>query len=298
MKTKLFFLAAFLLSLSLGVRAQVIKSTHAFAVGSPEGVTIQWDAFGDDEITGCYVYKRLTEYSPLQLITTEILVSDDAFFSYVDEGEFDSIRPPLYEIHAVSNSENIKINDCFGFKSIDFEVLEANRIQFGLTPWNQDVCCENVQVFLNEIFEVDTDYGETFQTTIDLNLLSAGDVLRYTLMYYTGGPYESARVTLSYLNHLTQTLGLGNQKTTPILSQNIPNPFATETTIRFDLKEKSLVLLDIYSIDGRWVESLINKTLMPGIQSFTFSKGNLKPGIYLYRLTTGNEVSVRRMVVN
>lgn len=295
MKTRLFILSALLLS--LGVRAQVTNCTHAFAIGSPDGVTIRWDAIGDDAFAGCNIYKRITQTSPLQLINPEILVSADAFFSYVDEGDFDPISPPLYEIHAVTNSGNAKINECFGFKSIDFLVLDANLIRFSLTPWNRDTCCDYVKVYLNEIFLADADYDEIFQTEINLNVFSSGDVLKYSLIN-DAGIYESAVVSYTYLDQLSETLGLENHNTTNTLSQNSPNPFSTETTIRFDLKEKSLVSLDIYSLDGRRIESLLDNTLMPGLHSYTFSKGNLKPGVYLYRLTTGKEVSVRRMIVN
>lgn len=295
MKTKLFILAAFIFS--LGAQSQVINSTHAFAIGTTEGVTIKWNAFDDETITGCMLYKRITQNSPLQLITLEMLVSTDSLFSFLDKGEFDLISPPFYEIHAVNTSGSIKINECFGFNSIDFEVLDANRIRFGLTPWNQDTCCSYAQVYHNEAFLANLDYNETFQTTIDLSTLSPGDVLKFTLINDAGN-YESSLITYSYLNHLSKTLSLGNPKLSDILSQNSPNPFSTETTIRFDLKEKSLVSLNIYSMDGRWIESMINNTLMPGLHSYTFSKGNLKPGTYLYRLTTDKEVGVRKMVVH
>jgi hypothetical protein len=296
MKTKLFFIAALLLS--FGAKAQEISSTHAFAIGSPDGVTIQWDAFGDETITGCAIYKKLTQSSPLQLITPEVLVSTDSLFSYFDAGEFDPIFPPFYEIHVVTNSGSAQINECYGFKSIDFEVLDADRIRFSLTPWNQDTCCSYVKVFQNDIFMVDTDYNDSFQTIIDLSLLAPGDVLQYALMDNEAGEYERSRITYSYLQHLSQTLGINRNNQADVLSQNSPNPFSTETTIRFDLKENSMVSLKVFSIDGRWIETLISKPLMPGLHNFTFSKGNLKPGVYLYRLTSGREASVRRMVIN
>ena len=296
MKTKLFILAAFLLS--LGVRAQVINSTHAFAVGTPESVTIQWDAFGDEAILGCLIYKRLTQFEPLHLLTPVMLTSEDSRYSFTDEGEFDSAFPPEYSIYAINNSDSVLLHEFTGFKSIEFEVLDSTRVNMVLHPWNSEECCASVKIFQNETFMVDAGYDEYFQMIIDMNILPPGDYYKFMLM--SGHPelYARLTVTWAYLNYLSHSLGLEDKPLQHILSQNTPNPFSTETIIRFDLKEKALVSLDVYSLDGRRVESLINNTLMPGLQSFNFSKGNLKPGVYLYRLTTGKEVSVRRMVVN
>lgn len=294
MKTKLFFLAAFLFSIT--AQAQEISSTHAFAIGSPEGVTIQWNAFGDEALTGCTIYKRLTETSAPQLITPEVLVSPDSLFSFIDDGEFDPISPPLYEIHAVTNAGSSQINECYGFKSINFEVLDANRIRFSLAPWNQDTCCSLVKVFLNDIFTTETEYTDSYQTILDLSLLSPGDVFKFTLIN-EAGIYESAEITYSYLKHLSTTLGLNSKELPVIMAQNVPNPFSTETTIRFDLKEKSNVSLDVISMDGLLIKTLLNQSLDKGIHEVIFNKGNLQRGVYIYRLTTKSGVSLKQMVI-
>jgi hypothetical protein len=63
----------------------------------------------------------------------------------------------------------------------------------------------------------------------------------------------------------------------------LPNPVATTATIRFHLAQNSQARLDIYSIDGKLVKTLINQRLYPGDQSFEWNPGNLT-GTYIVKL--------------
>ena len=51
------------------------------------------------------------------------------------------------------------------------------------------------------------------------------------------------------------------------VSQNYPNPFNPVTHIKYDLPEKSDVVLLIYDIMGREVATLINQQQEPGYRS-------------------------------
>ena len=68
------------------------------------------------------------------------------------------------------------------------------------------------------------------------------------------------------------------------LEQNYPNPFNPATTIRFDLPEKSTVVLKVYDLLGREVASLVNGVEQPGILSANWNANNLTSGVYFYRL--------------
>jgi hypothetical protein len=62
-----------------------------------------------------------------------------------------------------------------------------------------------------------------------------------------------------------------------------PNPVTTKATIRFNLDHNSQVRLEIYSIDGKLIQTLINNQLNAGGQSFEWNPGNLT-GSYLVKL--------------
>ena len=71
-----------------------------------------------------------------------------------------------------------------------------------------------------------------------------------------------------------------------VLSQNYPNPFNPVTTIRFEVPESAHVRLDVYSITGQKVATLVNGETPAGMHQVHFDAGQLAGGVYLYRLST------------
>jgi len=56
-------------------------------------------------------------------------------------------------------------------------------------------------------------------------------------------------------------------------------------------------VLDVYSIDGTKVASLVNQVLNSGWHTATFNAANLPTGLYLYRLNTGNQQITKKMML-
>ena len=83
----------------------------------------------------------------------------------------------------------------------------------------------------------------------------------------------------------------------PFLMQNYPNPFNPVTTINYQISETSLVTLKIYDTLGREITTLVNKQLSPGNYSVKFNGSNLPSGLYLYKLTTANYTSTRKLIL-
>ncbi|MCB0730527.1 MAG: T9SS type A sorting domain-containing protein [Ignavibacteriae bacterium] len=82
------------------------------------------------------------------------------------------------------------------------------------------------------------------------------------------------------------------------VDQNYPNPFNPTTTISFGLPEQSVVDLRIYDILGREVASIINnKSLKAGSYNYNFNASNFASGTYIYRLTSGNNVITKKMLL-
>ncbi len=77
------------------------------------------------------------------------------------------------------------------------------------------------------------------------------------------------------------------------LYQNYPNPFNPSTTIRFFLPKQATVSLNVYSVTGRKVKTLIDNESRIGLNSVVwdgkdeFGK-SVATGIYLYSLKTSN----------
>jgi hypothetical protein len=77
-----------------------------------------------------------------------------------------------------------------------------------------------------------------------------------------------------------------------ILSQNFPNPFNPETTIRFGLPQDEHVQLQIIDLLGREVRKLANGDFSAGYHSLVWdgkdNTGNVVPsGVYIYQIVAG-----------
>ena len=68
------------------------------------------------------------------------------------------------------------------------------------------------------------------------------------------------------------------------LSQNYPNPFNPTTKIKYTIPKHSKVVLKIYDVLGKEVETLVNEEKTTGIYEVKFNAKNLTSGVYFYKL--------------
>lgn len=88
------------------------------------------------------------------------------------------------------------------------------------------------------------------------------------------------------------------------LKQNYPNPFNPVTKIKFDIPSLSFpnvsignpVILKVYDIAGREVQTLVNESLKPGTYEATFDGSKLNSGVYFYKMTAGNYSETKKML--
>jgi hypothetical protein len=76
-----------------------------------------------------------------------------------------------------------------------------------------------------------------------------------------------------------------------------PNPFNPTTTISFSLPEATRVTLKVYDTNGRQVAQLVNGLQPAGQHHVTFDGSSLPSGLYLYRLTAGQNTAAGKMVL-
>lgn len=81
------------------------------------------------------------------------------------------------------------------------------------------------------------------------------------------------------------------------LAQNYPNPFNPETTISFEIRNRTHVTLEVYNTLGQKVATLVNGVMDPGEHNIEFDGKELSSGIYFYKLSANNFNQTRKMVL-
>jgi len=113
---------------------------------------------------------------------------------------------------------------------------------------------------------------------------------------------DSAGNTSEFSAPLVTVTGVGEPPETALpyetaLLQNYPNPFNPKTGIRFEVSGVSDVKLAVYDLLGRKVVVLVNERKAPGRYEVSFDGSGLASGAYIYRLTVGNFVGTKTMLL-
>lgn len=117
----------------------------------------------------------------------------------------------------------------------------------------------------------------------------------------TAGIYQYKLKQIDYNGNyeyfsLNQDIIIGTPKNFD-LAQNYPNPCNPKTTIKYFLPEDANVSLKIYDILGKEVLILINEYKKADYYSEEFDVSNLASGVYLYKLTAGQNAKIKKMLI-
>ena len=80
------------------------------------------------------------------------------------------------------------------------------------------------------------------------------------------------------------------------LYQNHPNPFNPGTSIKFDMPVQGWVMLKVYDVLGREVQTLVDGERTAGRHEVSFDGENFSSGVYFYRLQTEQFTSIKKML--
>lgn len=110
------------------------------------------------------------------------------------------------------------------------------------------------------------------------------------LVTHPGDASDYPTISLSYINHGFK------------LKDNYPNPFNPYTVIAYDLQKASYITVNVYSILGTKVCTLVDGFQNAGSHTTAWTGLNeqgltMKSGIYFYQLTYGDQSEVKRMVM-
>lgn len=81
------------------------------------------------------------------------------------------------------------------------------------------------------------------------------------------------------------------------LGQNYPNPFNQITIINYELPVKSKVMLKVFDVLGREIETLVNEKRDAGRYQISFNAERLMSGVYFYTLTADNYKETKKLLL-
>jgi hypothetical protein len=81
------------------------------------------------------------------------------------------------------------------------------------------------------------------------------------------------------------------------LQQNYPNPFNPSTDISYSIAKAGNVSLKVYNMLGQHVATLVDGYQAANTYNVNFNASGLSSGIYFYKLSTGNNEIMKKMVL-
>jgi subtilisin family serine protease len=148
--------------------------------------------------------------------------------------------------------------------------------------------------------------------TIDPVVYDDGEfTLRFKKETLPGSPLTMTVSTASWIRveergFLTEPVldvhqnGWGRATATPEafgLGQNYPNPFNPSTTVAYWLPYPSHVTMEIFDVQGRSVDVIVNERRQAGHHWATWNAASLPSGVYFCRMKAGDFKDTRKMVL-
>ncbi len=110
--------------------------------------------------------------------------------------------------------------------------------------------------------------------------------------YYIDGFEFIFPWTLDCVSHIDEHL---SQIMT--VSQNQPNPFSCTSTIVVDLVKSTRLKIEVVDLTGRLIQAQDEGIVNPGKHEFIIDAAGLDIGLYFYKVTAGDEMITKKMIV-
>lgn len=114
---------------------------------------------------------------------------------------------------------------------------------------------------------------------------------------FKGNDHFGFRVVLNSTSSVSATDAEKNKIEDFGLFQNYPNPFNAYTVINYQLPKAQRVKLQIYSTNGRLIDTLVNEYQTPGFHQVGYDAAHLTSTLYLYKIEAEEFVSVKKLML-
>jgi len=168
----------------------------------------------------------------------------------------------------------------------------------------------NINTATNGTIKVASAFTDSLgagSTLIKLNAILVKETASSAIKVTRAEFFNKAGTSFTYIateGSVTVTTGTGTSIENPDelpsqveLKQNYPNPFNPSTQITFAIPQAGNVSLEVFNVVGQKVATLVNAPMSAGYHTVSFDATNLSSGMLIYRITVGNQVQVKQMML-
>ena len=201
---------------------------------------------------------------------------DSAFFVFLNKPAAPTLLLPL------DNSVNALQNPYFlwdsNFYAVSYQIQVSTDSLFGSV--NYDTVVANTPFVIRlGVLSLNTKYFWRVKATNALGVSPWSTVFRFRVRP-TGIVNISGEIPSEYM-----------------LFNNYPNPFNSQTKIKFQVPKDGDVRLRIYDVSGKEVGEILNSRLRAGTYEANWNAGYLSSGVYFYLLESNGFKDVKRAVL-
>ena len=187
------------------------------------------------------------------------------------------VKPGTYSL-TLSFSENHYDN--IGDRVFDI-YIEGNQVVEGLDVF------ENAQAF--SLYTINFNNIDVLDGVLDIHL--SADI--YGVGYSAAGTFINA-IEVILENSLSADVDVPKEF---LLKKPYPNPFNNNILIPITSKVKSDVVIEIFDINGKKVETIFNGIIQPGRKNFQWSANETSSGMYLIHSLINGESSYEKIML-
>ncbi len=111
-------------------------------------------------------------------------------------------------------------------------------------------------------------------------------------------PYwVDSQIIFNIISDVEEESSIPNTGQKVILKQNYPNPFYSNTTIPFEVKEQDHITIRIVDMAGRQMAILVDEIISAGSHLVSFNRNDFDNGIYYYQLNAGKSMQSKKMLI-
>lgn len=227
--------------------------------------------------------------------------SGQAFYNqYAAAGVQGEGSPLTWNINSKLGADSVN-----AFKKVTLALAKAPQVMTRMMRWYRTPIADGGGGKSKDVSKfpwpsLTADYNrvrmEYLDDTLDCSFATSNPAYTGAVGGYPAGDLNwfPAKKAAWMINAIEKT---DSKATSFALHQNYPNPFNPATKISYSLNSSALVKLEVFDILGAKVATLVNQVQTPGSYKVDFDGSKLSSGMYIYQLSTPNQMLTKKMML-